>query len=362
MGHALPESLRFGVVQTAHLRGHAGGEHLVHPFNDLRAGTEIVAEQHLPSLSGLSLLRASVLVVFFQEDSRVCQPELINGLFYIAYQKAILPFSAEGVKNGILHRVGVLVFVHQDFPEPTADFPRCHGWRSTGFSQQQIQGVLLQIAEIQNSPASLGSAIILGKLLHKPHEPPSPLRRLAQIGKNLSGIVSEIAQLLFQTCLAGIPGSLDLLGQLRVSTLFREYQSAVVHIPPGHDLVPGGFFLHAFQLMKGILKIENRFFQPVAALHPPDTLAEHGNLAVQIFAQVVHQTLSPDCLSGILNFRRFQQFQAFLQPALGVQMTPGAVIDLFDDLRHQPVIPAQALGLDKRPEFRGVLAFIGPVK
>ena len=83
MGHALPKSLRFGVVQPPHLRGHAGGEYLVHPFNNLRAGTEIVAEQHLPALPRLCFLRFKVVVVFFQENSRVCQPELIDRLLHV---------------------------------------------------------------------------------------------------------------------------------------------------------------------------------------------------------------------------------------------------------------------------------------
>ncbi len=43
-------------------------------------------------------------------------------------------------------------------------------------------------------------------------------------------------------------------------------------------------------------------------------------------------------------------------------MAPGTVIDLFNNLRHQPVVPAQALGLDKGPKFRRVLTLIGPVK
>ena len=83
MGHALPKSFRFGVVQPPHLRGHAGGEYLIHPFNHLRAGTEIVAEQHLPALPRLRFLCFKVVVVFFQENSRVCQPELIDRLLHV---------------------------------------------------------------------------------------------------------------------------------------------------------------------------------------------------------------------------------------------------------------------------------------
>ena len=83
MGHALPKSFRFGVIQTAHLRGHTGGEYLIHPFNHLRAGTKIVAEQHLPALPRLRFLCFKVVVVFFQENSRVCQPELVDRLLHV---------------------------------------------------------------------------------------------------------------------------------------------------------------------------------------------------------------------------------------------------------------------------------------
>ncbi len=84
MGHPLPEGFRFSVVETAHLWGHAGGEHLVHPLDDLGTGAEVVAEQHLPTFPRLGLLRANIFIVLFQENPWVCQSELINGLLHVA--------------------------------------------------------------------------------------------------------------------------------------------------------------------------------------------------------------------------------------------------------------------------------------
>ena len=49
-----------------------------------------------------SIRRVGVGIVFFKENSGVCQPELVNRLLYISDHKAVLPFCSQSGENGIL--------------------------------------------------------------------------------------------------------------------------------------------------------------------------------------------------------------------------------------------------------------------
>ena len=78
VGNSLPEFLRFPVGQPADLGAHTGVEHVVHRVDDLCAGTEIVAQENLSSLSRLCLLSRDVFFILFQKNPRVGQTELVN--------------------------------------------------------------------------------------------------------------------------------------------------------------------------------------------------------------------------------------------------------------------------------------------
>ena len=67
-------------------------------------------------------------------------------------------------------------------------------------------------------------------------------------------------------------------------------------------------------------------------------------------------------MRGIFRLVIFLQIHAALEPLLRVQVASGAVVDLFNDLGHQAVVPAQALGIHKGPEIWVVLLGIGPVQ
>ena len=129
---------------------------MIHALNDLRTGTEIVAEQHLSSLPRLSTFGRFVGFVLFQENPRVGQTELVDRLFHIPNEEAVLLFPAQHGKDCVLHAVGVLILVHQNLPVSATDLCRGSCGACPGFTQQQVKGAVFQIAEIQNPAASLG--------------------------------------------------------------------------------------------------------------------------------------------------------------------------------------------------------------
>ena len=172
MGNAFPESLCLGIIESSDFRCHTGRKHMIDTLDNLSAGAEIVTEQHLSSLPRLRVFGGSVGFIFFKEYPRVCQPELIDGLLDITHQKAILLFEAQRGKNRVLHTVGILIFVHQNLPVSASNL-RCGGCGiRPGFAQQKIQGVVLQIAEVQNPAAALGCPVIPVKLLYQSDKSP----------------------------------------------------------------------------------------------------------------------------------------------------------------------------------------------
>ena len=143
MGNALVEPLPFPVGKAANFRGHTAAEHGVDSRYHLPGRAEIPGQKHLPTLARLGLLRRNKLVVFFQEDSRVCQTELVNGLLHISHHKAVLLLGGKGGEDGILHLVGVLVLVHHNLPEALSNLPGQGGGAAAVLAQEQIQHFML---------------------------------------------------------------------------------------------------------------------------------------------------------------------------------------------------------------------------
>ena len=152
---SLLQHFRTGIVKSSHFRAHTGSEHIVYRSNHLAAGPEIPAEQHLSALPGGSLVRRDIIPVFFQENPRIRQTKLIDGLLHVPHQKAVLPLFRQRHENSVLDAVGVLILVHQDLPEPSGDFRCRSGWAAPVFSQQQIQRPVFQVAEVQHPAAAL---------------------------------------------------------------------------------------------------------------------------------------------------------------------------------------------------------------
>ena len=340
MGYALPKGFRFGVIESTHLRGHTGGEHIVDTLDDFCTGAEIVAEQHLPALSRLGFFRRNIGSILFQEDARVCQPELVDRLLYVAHQKTVLLFPAQSGENRVLYAVGVLIFVHQDLPVPAADLRRGSCGIFPGFSQQQVKGMMLQIAEIQNSAASLGSAIVPVKLLHQCGKSPGAGGRLGQVHKYLRRIVRKIFQLAFQSRFAGFSGSFDPFCQVQIHIFLRKHKPAVIDGAFCHDSIPGFFRTQSLKLVQGISQVDGSLFHAIAGGQLIRTGLNHMDLAVQIFLKVVNQELTPDGFRSVGHIFRVQQGQAGIEPLLRIQVASGTVIDLFDNPGHQTIVPA----------------------
>ena len=260
--------------------------------------------------------------------------------------------SGQGRKNRVLYAVGVLILVHQDLPVESADLRRCCRGACPEFTQQQIQGLMLQIAEIQTTAAFFRAAVGFVKLPDQSNQSPGSRRRLGQIHQQLGGIVRKAAKLSFQPLFAGISGGLDPLRQFRIRIFPGKCQAAVVDFPAVNHFIPGFTSPQGFQLIQRIPQIDGGFFHPFTAVCAGSALLQDTDLAVQIIEQILHQIVPPDRLRGIADSFRVCAAEAAVQPPLRIQMTSGAVVDLFDDLRHQPVIPAKALGIHKGPEIR----------
>ena len=179
----------------------------------------------------------------------------------------------------------------------------------------------------------------------------------------MPGVVREAAQLLLQSLFAGQANRLDLLRQLGIRILLGKYQAAIVDVPARHNLVPGLRCPEGFQLVQGVPEVGCRLFH-IRALPCFLRAVSHGpNLAVQVVVEVIDQIAAPERLRHIRYVLRFRSGQTALQPALRVQVAPGAVIDGFDDFRHQAVIPAQPLAVHEGPEIRVFSRrFVGPVQ
>ena len=359
MGNALPQGLGLPVPEASYILAHAAGEHLIDGLHNFSAGAEIVAEEHPPPLSRLGLGRRAVSVVLIQEDPRIRQPELIDGLLHIPHQKTILLFPGDAAENGILDGVGVLVFVHQHLPVPLSDFPGSGSWALPAKTQQQIQGFVLQVSEIQD-PALLFEGPIF--LLEPPHQGDKTLlgkAHLLQVLKKGFRVPGEDLPLLGKSLLAGFPHRLDLLFSRHRVSLLGEDQPAKGNPDPVHCLIPGAALPQVLQLMQRVRQIVlNRGGLP-GQLH---AALQGGDLSVQETKEVLHQEFPP---RGFLRPLRLGQIaeQALIQPALRVRMASGTVIDLGDELRQGFVRPAQALRIREGPKS-GVLqkVYVGVVQ
>ena len=282
VGNSLPKHFRFTVGKSAHSLTHTVGKHIVDRLDHLRTRAEIGAEKDLPPFTGLCFLHGAIIPVFFQKDSGICQPELINGLLHIAHQKAIVPFGGQCLKNCVLDTVGVLVFIHHDFPEPAADLI-CRRSSAAAFgSQQQVQHLVLQIAEIQHPAAALCPGIGLVKPAYQTHQAPGRSPGLGQVLQNLRRGVRKTAQVLFKALLAGAAAGFDLLGQGRIHIFPGEGQPAKVDILPLHHLVPVFRTTQMLQLIHRIPQNRSGLFHTLCRLCQLRTPAHHVQLLIQI--------------------------------------------------------------------------------
>ncbi len=116
-------------------------------------------------MAGLSGFCRGPAAVFFQKQAGVSQAEAVDRLLYIAYQKELFPTVGNSLENGLLYPAGILVFVHADFGKAVGKTFR----QGTGAPVllQQLQGKMLQVAEIQKAPPPFLPAVGPGKALYQ---------------------------------------------------------------------------------------------------------------------------------------------------------------------------------------------------
>ena len=238
------------VVQLSHGLGHDVAEDKIGTVQHLRARAEVGRQRDgapLPFLRGLPGGKATVLV---QEDGGVCQAEAVDGLLHISHQKQVVPLG-QGVKNGVLHSVGVLVLVHHDLHIPLAPL------------QGQGRGVPLPVGEEGG-----GEVLSVGKVDEavaalEGHKGPVELRHHVQQGGHgggngpqvlhslRSGDLEALFQLL-QLLFAGLPQSLGPLLQSLVAVPPLGLGALKGHLLQGlGQLIPALGLLHPLQAVNG---------------------------------------------------------------------------------------------------------------
>ena len=116
-------------------------------------------------------------------------------------------------------------------------------------------------------------------------------------------------------------------------------------------------------MIEGISQIGGGLFHAFTPVQSFGALGQHPNLAVQVIPQVLHQVFAPHRLPSVHRISGFRGGKAVLQPLLRIQVAPGAVIYLLNNLGHQPVIPSQALGIREGPEIPVLRpGLVGPVQ
>ena len=363
MGNSLPEGFRIGVLQAADSWAHAHREYIVYSSDYFAAGAEIVAEQDLsfrPRGSGGNLV---IPFVFFQEDSRIRQTKPVDGLFYVADQKAIPAFGSENGENGILDSVGVLVLIHQHLPVALSNLPGGGGGAGAALPHQQVQRPMLQISEVQNSSAALCMTVVIRKLPHQMDQPPNGRGHVCHIFQQLPGVSRKPALLFLQTLLAGIPYCLDPVRQLLVRIFPGKAQGTKVHIQAADRIIPAFALTKIRKLQDGGGKILRHFFKFRNLVRLFQAFGKGLDMSIQKELQIRKKVLSPGGPGYVRSCSRLGGRNALIQPHFRIQVTAGTVKDLEDKFRKAPIIPPKALGIRKGPEVR-VLSqfFVSPVQ
>ena len=172
------------IVHTAHFRTHAGFEHIITSLKHTTAGSEIAAENDLTVLPRLRFVRRLEFVIFIKENRWIRQAELIDGLLHITDHEKVTSFNGKRMIDLVLYFVGILVLVHHNFQEASADFFRRRGQLNTVFPQQQIQHFMFQIAKIQNAAALFRFTVGCIKFLYQRSQASDRIGRRTQILHN----------------------------------------------------------------------------------------------------------------------------------------------------------------------------------
>ena len=157
------------VVHLAHFLGHDIPEHKVRGGQYLLPGAEVSAQDHAPGLAVRRLRRIRVAPVFLQEYGGIRQTEPIDALLHVSHGEQVPTLSGDGLKDAVLHLVGILILIHHDLLIPLGYLP-CQLRRASVLLTQQRDGIVLLIGEIHGVAPHLLRLIPLGKLLRQPQQ------------------------------------------------------------------------------------------------------------------------------------------------------------------------------------------------
>ena len=123
--------------------------------------------------------------------------EAVNGLLHVTDKEQILSLLGNPVENGILHFVGILIFVNHQLHKPPGNlFRLCSGLCS--FSVEQTKGFLFQIVVIQHMTAAFFLGIAHQKFLRQCQQTPYGRCRRLHILQHRCIIVAEAVQAFVQ--------------------------------------------------------------------------------------------------------------------------------------------------------------------
>ena len=157
------EPLVIGIVQLAERGGHNIFKNKVYTLQHRGPGAEIIGQDDLAGFAVLCILILLEPQVLAQEDGGVRQPETVDGLLDVAHLKEACPAAADGAKDGVLHLVGVLIFIHHDLRVALLP-PLSQLVGSALLIGEQLQSQMLQIGKVHQISAALLPAVHLVKI------------------------------------------------------------------------------------------------------------------------------------------------------------------------------------------------------
>ena len=192
----------------------------------------------------------------------------------------------QSAENFLLDIVGILIFVHQDLPE------LCPQFADDLFIFQQFEGVVLQVAEVQQAPAQLFLRKPLGKRAHQAahrlcHGGHDPAFR-PDGGSGLKEIIlpqgGDALQKPFPAALDPFQKGFVLVPASRQAALIKGLQAGIGPIPAfvhsGPKLTAKGLVFrqqrailrpdlrHSFRQAGGLIKVPQGVVQPTRCLLP----------------------------------------------------------------------------------------------
>ena len=343
------QSLVLGVVQLSKVPGHDVSEQVVAAQQHLGPGAEVPGQHPPPGLAWPGAGSVWEAAVFVQKDGGVGQAEAINGLLHVPHLKQGAPLVGDGLEDGVLHLVGVLILVHLDLFKAIG--PHAGGLGGLALViQQQLHRQVLQVGEVHQPPPPLLPGIVGQKVCRQVHQGLDHRAGQGQLLPQLPAVLLEQGGELFQLLLAPGADGLDALGpvcgvHLRLGVqlfcpLFlpaqggeRDGQTGGSLVPAvgGEQLVqPGGAFVQG-----GSIVCLQQFILP----HQGQGLAQALPTPITPAAQLLQQDGPP---GGVLHVRARGQLPAALllpQPAGGVGVALHPSGDVQHDLGQAAVVP-----------------------